>query len=92
MITTIGRVLATGIVVALGLGIFANIAPIGIWQMSLACVGWALAYFGDELAPLVGVTSTPSTSHLIEPVIRSIGWLFLLAASGLFIARVFRIW
>ena len=89
---TIGRVLATGIVVALGLGIFANIASIGIWQMFLACVGWALAYFGDELAPLVGVTSTPSTSQYIEPVIRSIGWLFLLAASGLFIARILRIW
>ena len=92
MITTIGRVLATGIVVALGVGIFANFAPIGLGQMFLACVGWALAYFGDELAPLVGVTATPSTSHYIEPVIRSIGWIFLLAASGLFVARVVRIW
>ena len=78
MITTIGRVLATGVVVALGFGIFANLAPIGIWQMFMACVGWALAYFSDELAPLVGVPSSPSTSQYIEPVIRGIGWLFLL--------------
>jgi len=92
MITTIGRVLATGVVVALGFGIVANLAPIGIWQMFMACVGWALAYFGDELAPLVGVTSSPSTSQYIEPVIRGIGWLFLLLAFGLFLVRMQRIW
>ena len=92
MITTIGRFVATGLVVALALAIVAKIAPIGIGQMFLACVGWALAFFGDELAPLVGVTSTSSSSRYVDPVIRSIGWLFLLSASGLFLARILRIW
>ena len=92
MVTTIGRLLATAIVVLLGVCIVANVAFVGIWQMLLACVGWALAYFGDELAPIVGITSTPSTSHYVEPVIRTVGWLFLLAASGLVFARVFRLW
>jgi hypothetical protein len=92
MLTTIGRFVATGLVVALTVGIFAKIAPIGIGQMFLACVGWSLAYFGDELAPLVGVTSTSSSSRYVDPVIRTIGWLFLLSASGLFLARILRIW
>jgi hypothetical protein len=92
MVATIGRVLATGIVVALGFGIVAGVAPIGIGQMLMACLGWALAYFGDDLAPLIGVTTTPSTSQYVEPVIRGIGWLFLLAAFGLFVARTSRIW
>lgn len=90
MLTTIGRFAATGLVVALTLGIFTNIAPIGIGQMFLACVGWSLAYFGDELASLVGVTSTSSSSRYVDPVIRTIGWLFLLSASALFLARVLR--
>ena len=92
MLTAIGRFAATGLVVALTLGIFAKIAPIGIWQMFLVCVGWALAYFGDELAPLIGVTSTSSSSRCVDPVIRTIGWLFLLSVSGLFLARILRIW
>ena len=50
--------------------------------MFLACVGWALAYFGDELAPLVGVTSTSSSSRYVDPVIRTIGWSFLLVVFG----------
>jgi uncharacterized membrane protein len=92
MITTIGRVLATGLIVALGFCVFANLAPISVWQMLLACVGWALAYFGDELAPLVGATSSPSTTQYVEPVIRGIGWVLLLAAFGLFVIRMQRLW
>jgi len=92
MLTTISRFLATGVVVALVLAIFAKIAPIGMLQMFLACLGWALAYFGDELAPLLGVTSTSSASRYVDPVIRAIGWLFLFSASGLFLARALRIW
>ena len=92
MFTSISRILATGIVVFLGICIVANYAFVGIWQMLLACAGWALAYFGDELAPLVGVTSSPSGSRYVEPVIRCIGWLFLLAAIGLVVVRIPGIW
>lgn len=92
MVTTIARVLATGIVVAMGMGIVAGLAPVGVGQILQACVGWALAYFGDDLAPLVGVSTTPSTSNYVEPVIRGIGWLLLLAAFGLFVVRTSRLW
>jgi hypothetical protein len=91
MITTMSRILATVVVVALGLCVVVNTAPVGIWQMLLVCVGWALAYFGDELAPLVGITSTPATSPYVEPVVRGIGWLLLLAASGVYIGHILRI-
>lgn len=84
--------LATGLVVTLGYGNLADLAPISVWQMLMACVGWALAYFGAELAPLIGVPSSPSTAHHVEPVIRGIGWLFLLVALGLFVVRMERIW
>lgn len=76
----------------MGIGILVGLAPIGIGQMLLACAGWALAYFGDDLAPLVGVKTSPSTSHYVEPIIRGIGWLLLLAALGLFVARTSRLW
>jgi hypothetical protein len=92
MVATISRVLATGIFAAMGIGILVGLAPIGIGQMLLACAGWALAYFGDDLAPLVGVKTSPSTSHYVEPIIRGIGWLLLLAALGLFVARTSRLW
>jgi hypothetical protein len=92
MVATIARVLATAIVVAMGIGIVAGLAPVGVGQILLACAGWALAYFGDDLAPLVGVATTPSTSHYVEPIIRGIGWLLLLAALGLFVVRAARLW
>lgn len=92
MITTFSRALASVIALALVVGVFANIAPIPWWQALLACVGWGLAYFGDELAPVIRLESTPSTSRYIEPVVRGIGWLFLLLAAGLYCARVARIW
>ena len=41
MVTTIGRILATGIIVALGFGVFAKSAPFAILQMFMVCVGWA---------------------------------------------------
>ena len=92
MITTIGRVLATVIAVAIGVGVFAGVAPIGGGQVLLVVFGWALAYFGDEVAPLIGVSSTPSTAQYVEPIIRGIGWLLLLAVSALYVARMTRFW
>ena len=92
MVTTFGRILATGLIVALGFGVYARTAPFAILQMFMDCVGWALAYFGDELAPVLRITSTPSTARYVEPVIRSIGWLFLLVAAGPFVASNLRLW
>ena len=84
------RVLATVIALAVGFGILAGAAPIGVGQLLLVGFGWALAYFGDEMAPLIGITSSPSTSQYVEPIIRAIGWLLLLAACALYVARIFR--
>ena len=92
MIELAGRVLASVIAIATLVGVFATLAPIPMWQACLVCVGWGLAYFGDELAPLINLESTPSTSRYIDPVVRTIGWLFLLAAFGLYGARVLRLW
>jgi hypothetical protein len=91
MVTTFGRILATGIVVFLGIYIVADFALFGIWQLFMICVGWVLAYFGNEIAPLLGVTPSPSTAKYVEPVLRSIGWLLLLVALGLFGTRNWRI-
>ena len=92
MITTIGHVLATSIAAALLIGVFVGAAPIGVGQLLMVLLGWTLAYFGDEVAPLIGVTSTSSSAQYVEPVIRAIGWLLLLVALGLDIARMARIW
>jgi hypothetical protein len=92
MVTTIGRVLATTVVAALGVCIFAKLAPIGAGQMLLICFAWALAYFGDEVAPLIGVTTSSSTSQYIDPVIRGIGWALLLVVLSLHALRVARWW
>jgi hypothetical protein len=91
MFTTISRILATGIVVFLGYYIVIDFAFFGIWQMFMVCVGWAFAYFGDEIAPLLGVTPSPSTARYVEPVVRSIGWVFLLVALGSFVTRNWRV-
>ena len=91
MATIIGRILATVIVVALALCTFAKLAPIGLLQVLVVCFGWALAYFGDELAPLLGVTTTSSTYQYVEPVVRGIGWFLLLVVLALYIARVIRL-
>jgi len=87
MVTTISRILATGIVVFLGIWIVTDFALFGIGQLFMVCVGWALAYFGDDIAPLLGVTTSPSATRFVEPVVRGIGWLLLLVALGLFVAR-----
>ena len=90
MITTISRFLATAITLALALGGLAVLGPITITvgMVLLACAGWALAYFGDDLAPIFGLESRPATSPYIDRLVRGVGWLFLLAAFGLFLARV----
>lgn len=87
MATTISRILATGVVVFLGLWIVTDFALFGIWQLFMTCVGWALAFFGDEVAPLLGITPSPSTARYVDPVVRSLGLLLLLAALGLFVTR-----
>jgi len=92
MILMIARVAATGIAAAMGIGILAGLAPVGAGQILLACAGWALACFGDELAPLVGVTTTSSTPRYVEPIVRGSGWLLLLTALGLFVVRTSRLW
>ena len=92
MLLSGSRVLATVLFAVMGVGILAGLAPIGLGQMFLACAGWSLAYFGDDLAPLVGVKTSSSTSHYVEPIIRGIGWLLLLAALGLFVVRTSRLW
>lgn len=55
MIELAGRVLASVIAMATLVGFVANLAPIPIWQGCLVCVGWGLAYFGDELAPIINL-------------------------------------
>ena len=92
MLSVAGRVLASALAVLMALGILFKVAPISTWQALLACVGWGLAYFGDDLAPVIGLQTSPSTSRYIEPVVRGIGWLFLVSAFGLYCARVFRLW
>jgi hypothetical protein len=92
MLTTIGRALATIIAVALLVSSFTPMSPSPVLQVLLVCAGWALAYFGDDLAPLVGLQSSPSASHYVEPVVRGIGWLLLLAAFGFLFARGLRFW
>ncbi len=50
--------------------------------------GWFLAFYGDEVGPLLNVKSDSSTTELVAPFIRSIGWVFLAASGGLAIAYV----
>ena len=89
---TIVRGLATVLVLAILSGVISKIAPIPLWQGLLMCAGWALVYFGDELAPILGLESTPATAQYIDPIVRGIGWLFLLVAFGLYCARALHIW
>jgi hypothetical protein len=91
MATTISRILATGVVVFLGLWIVTDFVLFGIWQLLMICFGWALAYFGDDVAPLLGITPSPSTARYVDPVVRSLGLLLLLVALGLFVSRNWRI-
>ena len=92
MIAMVSRAVASAMALALAVGVFAQIAPIPWWQALMACVGWGLAYFGDDLAPAIGLNSTPSTSRYIDPFVRGIGWLFLLVAFGFYVARVLHEW
>ena len=91
MITSIGRFLVAAIVLALALGVV-TLAPTIIAQALLACAGLALAYFGGELAPMVGLGSIAGTSSYVDPLVRGIGWILLLATVGLFLARVTGVW
>jgi hypothetical protein len=88
----INRLLATGVLFAMLVPVVAKLAPIDPAQVVLALFGWGLAYFGDEVAPLIGIDASSSSVRFIDPVIRTIGWLLLLSGSGLLWARVIRLW
>jgi hypothetical protein len=85
MATIIGRVLATAMLI--GLAFLSRRAPISIGQLLLALFGWALAFFGDELSPAIGVHSTPDTAPYVGTVVRGVGWLFLIATFTLVSVR-----
>jgi hypothetical protein len=81
----VGQILAT--IVLIALAFVSRHAPIGLLLLVVAFLEWALAFFGDELSPFIGVHSTPEAAPYVSPVVRGIGWLFLLATSALAIAR-----
>ena len=88
----VNRLLATGVLIAMLVPVIATLAPIDPAQVVLALFGWGLAYYGDEVAPLIGIDASSSSVRFIDPVIRTIGWLLLLSGSGLLWARVIRLW
>jgi len=88
----INRLLATGVLIAMLVPVATKLAPIDPAQVVLALFGWGLAYFGDEVAPLIGIDASSSSVRFLDPVIRTIGWLLLLSGSGLLWARVIRLW
>jgi hypothetical protein len=92
MAVAISRILATGVAAFIGIWIVTDFALFGIWQLFMVCVGWALAYFGDEFAPLLGVAPSTATTAYVEPIVRAIGWLLLLVALGLFVTRTWNVW
>lgn len=85
MAAVVGRILAT--IVLIALAFVSRYAPIGLLLLVVAFVGWALAFFGDELSPFIGVHSTPGTAQYVGSVVRGIGWFFLLATFAFAVAR-----
>jgi len=85
MAAVVGRILAT--IVLIALAFVSRHAPIGLLLLVVAFLGWALAFFGEELSPFIGVHSTPGTAPYVGSAVRGIGWLFLLATFAFAIAR-----
>jgi hypothetical protein len=74
------------------LAVVAKLAPINVGQALLGILGWFLAFFGDEVAPLIGIDASSPSVRFVDPIIKTIGWLFLASATGLLVARVIRLW
>jgi len=65
----VNRLLATGVLIAMLVPVIATLAPIDPAQVVLALFGWGLAYYGDEVAPLIGIDASSSSVRFIDPVI-----------------------
>lgn len=96
MDSMIGRGLATVIAVALTLCIMIGLAPTSyrgtVWQVVLIWFAWALAYFGDEVAPLVGVTTNSSTPDAVDSIIRALGWFLMGVTVAVYVAQAAHLW
>jgi len=52
----------------------------------VAILGWFLAFYGEEVAPLLNIQVTSSSADLVAPVIRAIGWLLLFGTVAIVVA------
>ena len=54
--------------------------------ITVAILGWFLAFYGEEVAPLLNIQVTSSSADLVAPIIRAIGWLFLFGCCAIAVA------
>lgn len=57
-------------------------------RIIVALLGWLLAYYGEEVTPLLSVEANSSDADLVAPVVRTIGWLFLGASRAIVVANL----
>jgi hypothetical protein len=86
------RIIVTLVLVSIVVGIFSSHAPMQIAIVKVskgvllpALFGWALVFFGAEIAPLLNIHNPFESNDFIDPIIRMIGWVFVLGALGLLI-------
>jgi hypothetical protein len=79
--------LVSFIVVSVLVGGFVLRKPIAAGELLVAIFGWSLAYFGSEMAALIRVRSTSASDQYIDPIIRALGWIFVLVVLALFVTR-----
>ena len=88
----LSRVLSTTVLISIIAAVLSNRAPMGRGHIFMALLGWGLVYYGGDLAPVIGLEATSTSARYVEPVVRAIGWFFLLVAFGLLAMRVLRYW
>jgi len=83
------RLIVTLLLISILFGVLELRVPMGGGVILMALFGWWLAFFGAEMAPLLGIRRDSGSDQYIEPFIQVIGWVFIFVVLGLFVALAF---